>query len=177
MPLSKQELQERRVIAKRKKELEVFIKECHLERFLRSSNEIEGEVWKKLPIEAAKFALSLAYNDITSEDICKIHALHGEDLRSQNNVELGKFRVYHVRVGKWIAPHPLEVPELMEDFCKNWKTYDAWKAHNEFELIHPFTDGNGRVGRLLWLIKMQQKEYSLDKDFLKEYYYQTLNHY
>ena len=28
---------------------------------------------------------------------------------------------------------------------------DAWTAHCEYEALHPFTDGNGRSGRAIWL--------------------------
>lgn len=146
-------------------------------RFLKESNDIEGESWDELPYLAAQFALEFVGQAITRQDICKIHKLLGEDMAKQNDIELGKFRKCNVRVGLWIAPPPHQILPLMEDYCAKWKDMDPWEAHNRFEAIHPFEDGNGRVGRILWLIKAIEVGYRFHRSFLHEYYYQTLGHY
>ena len=67
----------------------------------------------------------------------------------------GKYREYLVRVGNYVAPDWQDVKELMKrliHFINNAKgniVENAARAHYKFERIHPFGDGNGRIGRLL----------------------------
>lgn len=51
----------------------------------------------------------------------------------------------------------------------------AFVNHVDFERLHPFTDGNGRTGRAIWLWQMvTQHNYDLSRGFLHEWYYQSL---
>ena len=68
----------------------------------------------------------------------------------------GKFRDYLVRVGPHLAPDWQDIGNLMKDFIgfidkdKKMNPVElAGRAHYQFEKIHPFGDGNGRIGRLL----------------------------
>jgi len=80
----------------------------------------------------------------------------------------GKFRDYLVRVGTHLAPDWQDVENLMEDFIefihKNKKMNPvelAGRAHYKFEKIHPFGDGNGRIGRLLINFILWRSEYPM----------------
>jgi len=67
----------------------------------------------------------------------------------------GKFREYPIRVGNYTAPDWQDVKKLMEGFIRfvNQTKINpvelAFRAHYKFEKIHPFGDGNGRIGRLI----------------------------
>ncbi|MEK6872707.1 MAG: Fic family protein [Nanoarchaeota archaeon] len=68
----------------------------------------------------------------------------------------GKYRDHLVRVGSYVAPDWQDVNKLMKELIifieKNKKMNPvelAGRAHFKFESIHPFGDGNGRIGRLL----------------------------
>lgn len=67
----------------------------------------------------------------------------------------GRYRDYLVRVGDYLAPDWQDVPQLMKEFVKSLSEKEmnsvefSARAHYRFEKIHPFGDGNGRIGRLI----------------------------
>ena len=98
---------------------------------------------------------------ITIKLIKKIHnILLSGNIRKNSNFIAGEFRTQQNRVGEHIPPVAADVERYMgnleryinEDFNYDDNLPSIVKAaliHAQFETIHPFPDGNGRVGRVL----------------------------
>ena len=130
------------------------------------------------------YDLLLSLDPCSEKDLLKAHALMMRDLVGRS----GKYRTDGVGIfdGETVvhlAPPAERVPALMSDLFAWLKASDVHPLikscvfHYEFEFIHPFQDGNGRMGRLwqtailkdwkaifAWLpvetlVKEHQKEY------------------
>ncbi len=112
--------------------------------------------------------------------ILKLHDLLMHNILRENSGVLRKVQVY-VRGAKFMPPPALEVrkrlAELLRWYYKNKNKYHpiilASYFHTEFEEIHPFIDGNGRVGRLLLnfiLVKSKFPPIDIKNSKKKEYY-------
>lgn len=88
------------------------------------------------------------------KDLLKAHKILMQDILTN----AGEYRKTNVGVGNQkeithIAPPASNVPELMKDLFTWLNTTDLHPLivssvfHYEFEFIHPFIDGNGRIGR------------------------------
>jgi Fic family protein len=95
--------------------------------------------------------------------ILELHKILMDSVRGQNKTP-GFFRKDQNWIGSYgctveeatfIPPSPLQ----LNDFLKEWEQYlkiddfdvlaQSAIVHAQFELLHPFKDGNGRIGRLL----------------------------
>ena len=119
-------------------------------RVLGSPNEIQ-EV--KNALQAYELLLTL--NPYEEKDLLKAHKLMMADLVERN----WKYRkdgvgIFDGNQVVHLAPPADRVPFLMSDlfeWLKNSDVHPLIKScvfHYEFEFIHPFQDGNGRMGRL-----------------------------
>lgn len=102
---------------------------------------------------------------LAENNVKRLHAILLESVRGKTKAP-GEFRREQVYIAppgtpmseaRYIPPTPSRVPELFSNFDRYLNTDNAERdplvqlavAHYQFEAIHPFNDGNGRVGRLL----------------------------
>lgn len=148
-----------------------------LKDFLNESNLIEGLVRTVTPEELEKAEAFLALPTLTVKDVENIVNLFaGAHLRRNIGDD--------VRVGRH---HPLpgggRVEMALEDLL-GWvnqqplarRANEAYQVHQDYETLHPFMDGNGRSGRLIWLWMMGGIN-NVPLGFLHTWYYQSLHDY
>ena len=127
-----------------------------LREYLEATN--HAEAFDTLP--------ALVLRPITVETVQHLHALVMDKIDPQAG-ELRKVQVY-IRGAPFTPPPAREVPLYLTQWV-DWLTSDAALrydpitraaiAHHDFEALHPFTDGNGRVGRLLLNLMLMQDGY------------------
>ncbi len=104
-------------------------------------------------------------SDLKEKDILKIHEIILDKIDKENS---GIYRRVPVRISgsAVVMPNPRKVQDLMDEFFRWLRKEEkmhavelAAEAHYRFVTIHPFTDGNGRTGRLLMNLILMMKGY------------------
>lgn len=120
-------------------------------------------------------------NVITEETVKKLHAV----LMNGILTDAGQYRRHNVRIAGAHVPttNYVKIPDRMKGFIKGLKLAKGGdiyshiaKTHAQFEQIHPFSDGNGRVGRLIMYAQALQNGLApvLIKQEKKQAYYTYL---
>lgn len=140
--------------------------------FVRESNLIERIAREPILEEVAATQIITALTDVRVEDVQRFVSV------CQPDAVLRQDRGQDVRVGHYVAPPGgqhiyVRLQELLAHASQGSLT--PWRLHVAYEMLHPFTDGNGRSGRALWLWRMiRHRDRRAELGFLHAFYYQTL---
>jgi Fic family protein len=117
-------------------------------------------------IEAVKFLGQLAKRELFEEDILCLHHI----LFSKVLSDAGNYRKVEVAISgaEFTPPQSFEVQSQIQKLLNEFKKRKAANPvdaaalfHLRFVQIHPFTDGNGRVARLLMNLVLRKNSFPI----------------
>lgn len=154
--------------------------------------EVSRAVSVREVFEAKNLARVISYTRQKSqeEELSKelILLLHKMLIGGIDDAIAGRFRKQgeYVRVGSFIAPAPEQVERMIDAlllaYTSDHSSYFVEKIasfHLGFETIHPFCDGNGRIGRVLMNFQLLRLGFprTMIRDKEKKVYYEAFNDY
>jgi len=137
-------------------------------KFIAESNRIEGIVREPTDSEINEFMRFMALDALCVADVEAFVKVY------QPNARLRDQHGLNVTVGNHFPPAGAPyIRKALNDLLYriNQEEINSFEAHVEYETFHPFTDGNGRSGRMIWA----WMETDLRLGFLHKFYYQTLD--
>mgnify|MGYP001572811249 CR=1 FL=1 len=119
-------------------------------------------------VDAAERFLSLDH--IIIEDVVALVGIYAPDAKLRSKLWMD------VKVGNW---HPMsggrQIKTGLAEILATAYTTTPYTTHVEYETLHPFTDCNGRSGRMIWLWQMlKQDRLVAGLSFLHSWYYSSL---
>jgi Fic family protein len=104
--------------------------------------------------------------------LLELHSILLDSVRGHNK-QRGQFRTIQNWIGpegtpieqaKFVPPAPLHLPQHLDNWEKYYHTEERDPLvqlaiiHAQFEILHPFIDGNGRIGRMLIPLFLYEKK-------------------
>ncbi|KDE69146.1 cell filamentation protein Fic [Fusobacterium necrophorum DAB] len=126
-----------------------------------------------LEVKGQEYALNFLKEEVnygTELSIKLIKDFHSLVLSGIDPLNAGVFKKYYNSIGhttvQTVSPFQVEyeLNQLIENYNKNTKENlieKVAKFHADFEKIHPFSDGNGRTGRLIMNFELMKKGYPI----------------
>lgn len=144
--------------------------DVYLDSFILESNEIEEIEKNEYDHEKQKEAIKkfILKKKIKIDDIIRLTSIFGGRIRDQEGM--------NVKVGSYIPPRggAKIVERLKRIISVIDRSSNPYLTHRRYQKLHPFTDGNGRSGRAIWLRMMYRINGVPRYGFLHSHYYQAL---
>lgn len=142
--------------------------------FVTESNRIEGIRRAPKSAEISAHLTLLEQPELTISNVCAFVSAVQPDavLREQPGVNVYVGDHVPPSGGPWIRADLGSLLALVSNTGAS-----PYKCHHEYETLHPFTDGNGRSGRAVWLWQMMRQghdPWAMRRGFLHSWYYQSL---
>jgi len=137
-------------------------------------------------VNALRMGLDTVRDTISEQNIKEIHETLLQGVRGSDK-EPGEYKSFQNAIGnrldtmetaKFVPASPATTPGLMKNFVEYINSETELNplikiavAHYQFETIHPFRDGNGRLGRLLIMFMMcTEKILTFPLLYISEYF-------
>jgi Fic family protein len=136
---------------------------------------VERDLQEVLNYEEAVYRGIEAIDDGEGITVDLLHSLHETLLAGSARADtevVGAFRPCYVHLGSFVPPPAEQLDLLVENLLKYANRdgpyhylVDLALGHYQFETIHPYEDGNGRLGRLLATVHLYDREV-IEKPYL-----------
>jgi len=136
--------------------------------FIDESNAIENIHRPATEQEVDEFMRFMSLRYIAIVDLQKFVRIYQPDAELREKVDIDVYVGFH--------KPPIGGPDISRQLNRildkvNHRDISIYDTHRAYEELHPFTDGNGRSGRMLWMWQMR----SAPLGFLHTFYYQSLD--
>lgn len=146
---------------------------------------IDDIIEMKNQLSMFDYMLDIAKEPLTAEIIKEFHRILKTNTSDEKKdwFNVGEYKKLANTVGGKDTTNPEDVAEEMKKLLQKYnekkdvKIEDIIQFHFEFERIHPFQDGNGRVGRMVMFkecLKHSIIPFIIQND-IKQYYYRGLS--
>ena len=142
-------------------------------KFIKESNLIENIDRDPTKAEIKEMERFVNLGHISLDDVVRFVSIYEPKakLRTKDGM--------NVTVGDHLPPFGgpgigYQLLEILDEVEETEKS--AFETHDAYEALHPFTDGNGRSGRAIWLWQMKRVYGHIPRlSFLLSHYYQSLS--